>query len=592
MYPENHYTLVFDIYNPKRLVEDKRYIDCLIGKKIDICEIEIDNWVSKILETGDIFTSYNLQSNNSVSINQSGIKELIEVFKQNLKLGTPYLVKGIDYRFTKLEIIPVDMDSENFQLRAKFLGLGVIRLFRNHENEEDLRKENKVEGDDTMVAIVAVPTYFTATDLLGFLGEDTKKNVSHFRLLRSNQPNRFMVLMKFRNNEFAKDFKEKFNGKSFNSMEPETCQVIFVKKILFIKQTNKNNNNNNNNNNKNTYSGSISSETETETEISSYNNNNIPYLLDDPFTSPPTSSTSLKPKPPPTPTLTELPTCPVCLERMDASITGLLTIPCQHTFHCQCLSRWKDDTCPVCRYSNKLERTQNLINKKFAENCSICSTTNNLWACLICGNVGCGRYDSGHAIHHYHDTDHCFAMNLDSQRVWDYAGDNYVHRLLRNETDGKLVELPARDEKHKKNNNNNSNNNNNGSGGTTPGDGHDATSDDKVDKVGFEYSQLLIQQAESQRDYYESKINELSDRLSKYQEAQQEEESLRRKKEAEERDFQFNELNLKLEALSIDLPDLKNQLAQAEKKLAKALKENESNLYYKELNFWNWKLQN
>lgn len=40
--------------------------------------------------------------------------------------------------------------------------------------------------------------------------------------------------------------------------------------------------------------------------------------------------------------LYELPTCPVCLERMDASVTGLLTILCQHTFHCYCLSKWGD----------------------------------------------------------------------------------------------------------------------------------------------------------------------------------------------------------------------------------------------------------
>ncbi|RUS24762.1 hypothetical protein BC938DRAFT_473103 [Jimgerdemannia flammicorona] len=40
--------------------------------------------------------------------------------------------------------------------------------------------------------------------------------------------------------------------------------------------------------------------------------------------------------------LYELPTCPVCLERMDASVTGLLTILCQHTFHCHCLSKWGD----------------------------------------------------------------------------------------------------------------------------------------------------------------------------------------------------------------------------------------------------------
>jgi hypothetical protein len=38
----------------------------------------------------------------------------------------------------------------------------------------------------------------------------------------------------------------------------------------------------------------------------------------------------------------ELPTCPVCLERMDSAVTGLITVPCSHTFHCMCLSKWGD----------------------------------------------------------------------------------------------------------------------------------------------------------------------------------------------------------------------------------------------------------
>ncbi len=40
--------------------------------------------------------------------------------------------------------------------------------------------------------------------------------------------------------------------------------------------------------------------------------------------------------------LYELPTCPVCLERMDSAVTGLVTVPCSHSFHCMCLSKWGD----------------------------------------------------------------------------------------------------------------------------------------------------------------------------------------------------------------------------------------------------------
>ena len=32
-------------------------------------------------------------------------------------------------------------------------------------------------------------------------------------------------------------------------------------------------------------------------------------------------------------------------------------------------------------------------------------------------------------------------MQLNNNRVWDYAGDNYVHRLVQNKSDGKMVEV-------------------------------------------------------------------------------------------------------------------------------------------------------
>ncbi|KAL6952142.1 RING-type E3 ubiquitin transferase [Sarracenia purpurea var. burkii] len=51
------------------------------------------------------------------------------------------------------------------------------------------------------------------------------------------------------------------------------------------------------------------------------------------------------------------------------------------------------------------------------------------------------RYKEGHAIRHWKETQHCYSFELETQRVWDYAGDNYVHRLIQSKTDGKLVEL-------------------------------------------------------------------------------------------------------------------------------------------------------
>lgn len=103
--------------------------------------------------------------------------------------------------------------------------------------------------------------------------------------------------------------------------------------------------------------------------------------------------------------------------------------------------------------------------------CLICQTSENVWICLLCGFVGCGRwliflfshkfptlssmtigilivtwwfccrYKEGHAIEHWKETQHCYSLELETQRVWDYVGDNYVHRLIQSKTDGKLVEL-------------------------------------------------------------------------------------------------------------------------------------------------------
>ena len=71
----------------------------------------------------------------------------------------------------------------------------------------------------------------------------------------------------------------------------------------------------------------------------------------------------------------------------------------------------------------------------------LCFVGQNLWICLICGFVGCGRYVEGHAYGHFKETSHTYSMELGSSRVWDYAGDNYVHRLVQNKADGKLVEV-------------------------------------------------------------------------------------------------------------------------------------------------------
>ncbi|KAF6065073.1 BRCA1-associated protein 2 family protein [Candida albicans] len=352
---------------------------------------------------------------------------------------------------TTIQIIEVDskMPLQPIEpLRAKSIGNGVIRLYREFENEIPITGEtssNQITnnpGDDTMVAILAVPTYFTATDLLGFIGEkNVSKNISHLRILKSNKPNRFLVLIKFRDVMKAAEFQYHFNGKPFNSMEPETCHVVYVKTVQ-VMNSHKDN---------------------------SVVDSMIPFLLQDPFTSAAASS--------------ELPTCPLSIR--DTSIdTPLSRSPeqQQQQKHAQMPSLLESE----------FNDDDDIDDDDAGEICMECDETENLWICLICGNIGCSRYaPEQHSLKHFVDTGHCFAMEIATSRVWDYAGDKYVHRLVTNESDGKLVELPDKDDKS--------------NGGSS--NRNDPTFD-KVDEVGFEYSQLLISQLASQREYYESLLEQ------------------------------------------------------------------------------------
>ena len=95
----------------------------------------------------------------------------------------------------------------------------------------------------------------------------------------------------------------------------------------------------------------------------------------------------------------------------------MVTIVCDHSFHCECLRRWSDSSCPVCRHVSDDSQSKTA--------CEVCGTTDSLWICLVCGHVGCGRYTGcGAGVHHNTATDHSFAMELATQRVWDYKGDS------------------------------------------------------------------------------------------------------------------------------------------------------------------------
>jgi len=183
--------------------------------------------------------------------------------------------------------------------------------------------------------------------------------------------------------------------------------------------------------------------------------------------------------------------------------TGLLTILCQHVFHCACLEKWRGSGCPVCRYTQNDAFTlhRGADGDSPDNECSVCGSTQNLWICLICGNIGCGRYDSAHAFAHYETTSHTYAMDVATQHVWDYAGDGYVHRLIQNKADGKLVDMPASSQSF-------------AAPGMT-GYSNDTVPREKLDNMGMEYAYLLTSQLESQRAYFEEQLERAVDKAAK-----------------------------------------------------------------------------
>ncbi|OAL52260.1 RING-10 protein [Pyrenochaeta sp. DS3sAY3a] len=469
-----------------------------------------------------------------------------------------------DWRFDTISILSIDMsptlkhpshapNTGGLATKGKFIpsdlktteiGWGVVHLYRDGQetpglyDEVDGAEKEFTEEGCTTLCILAVPSYMTPSDFLGFVGEQTREDVSHFRLIRTSRANKYMVLMKFREAQKAREWRKEWDGKAFNSMEPEYCHVVFVKSINF-------------------QNGDLNR------DPTSY-----PDLTNDPFAPAATkepvaplplvngvsspvdgpsiaSSLTAKPHAPPTPALVELPTCPVCLERMDET-TGLLTILCQHVFHCACLEKWRGSGCPVCRYTqNDAFTSHRGADGDAPDNeCSVCGSTQNLWICLICGNIGCGRYDSAHAFAHYEATSHTYAMDVVTQHVWDYAGDGYVHRLIQNKSDGKLVDMPA------------STQHSFAAPGMT-GYANDTVPREKLDNMGMEYAYLLTSQLESQRAYFEEQLERAVTKAAKASSA------------ADEASRAVATLSLKIDALDTQYTAATSTIAALEKDAAR-----------------------
>lgn len=257
-----------------------------------------------------------------------------------------------------------------------------VHVYRQF-NEEDSSLGVLYEFlDDSVLLVLAIPTTLSPAEFLHFVGSDFVNCIERVRLVRDAAPNRYMAIIKFATPEMALNFSQERDGQAFTAQDPEVCHVVRVASVEFTTRA--------------PVLEPLFDENEFIDEDRNY------------------SYSSLE-----SPNVIEIPTCPVCLERLDSTATGVMIGICNHKYHCQCLSRWGDNSCPVCRYALQGGKGGGRTV------CSACDCHEDIWLCLICGVAGCGRYNSGHAHDHYSLTGHCFALELDSHRVWDYVGDKY-----------------------------------------------------------------------------------------------------------------------------------------------------------------------
>lgn len=153
-----------------------------------------------------------------------------------------------DWRYGPVSIESIDMEatkvpSSGLHTKAVYLpstpkstdvGWGVVHLYR--DSQETAALDHKLVKDDpdfdpnqcTTLCILAVPSWMMPSDLLGFVGDQTREDVSHFRLIRTGRANKYMVLMKFRHAKRAREWQKLWNGKLFSAMEVCTYRVCVV----------------------------------------------------------------------------------------------------------------------------------------------------------------------------------------------------------------------------------------------------------------------------------------------------------------------------------------------------------------------------
>jgi hypothetical protein len=242
---------------------------------------------------------------------------------------------ALDFRYGPIVVDWMDSTGSSNNRREMLssgstpLGSGIIHLYKElgvATNEEKGTEEK--EEDGRVVGVVSVPGNIEVTHFLRFI-EPALEKVEQLRMIRDSTPNRTIVLIKFKEVKDAREFTVIYNGKAYYekmkdvrselASSPSSDSASELTVMILLPQ----------------------SEICQIVKISS-----IQLTAS---SSPPFAFTPANPTAATLPvatkegyTVVELPSCPVCLERLDGNVSGLITVLCRHTFHCSCLMRWGD----------------------------------------------------------------------------------------------------------------------------------------------------------------------------------------------------------------------------------------------------------
>jgi len=276
--------------------------------------------------------------------------------------------------------------------------------------------------------------------------------------------------------------------------------------------------------------------------------------------------------------ISELSTCPLCLERLDTSASGITSI--KTTSWIINYERWENykNYCSVCskldlhnllikKDTNEILKLQEINVKSYNEKvylnglpqeeeklnldkninnenrlniknikqtqannhqeiqCNICGAKTSLWICLICGAIGCDRYNLGHAVEHFEIAYHRYSIDMDHERIWDYKDDKWVHRVIKiTDSNKNNKHTTIFDNENEDNTKNDSNNNpltdeialisleDDNNGGPNQENLNTKEFLMRIENIICEYNFVLSEQLEQQRLYYEGELSKITEK--------------------------------------------------------------------------------